>query len=60
MPTPADINNIVIQSSKAFAARFGQGMEGANPDYIKVVIVSLFLLGVIGYGWLGDFPNLKE
>lgn len=60
MPTPVDINNIVIQSSSAFAARFGQGMEHANPDYLKVATVLPSSSGATGYGWLGDFPNLKE
>ncbi|WJT10161.1 Mu-like prophage major head subunit gpT family protein [Vibrio harveyi] len=60
MPNPVDINNIVIQSSTAFSGRFDTGMSTANPDYEKIATVTSSSSGATGYGWLGDFPRLKE
>ncbi|MEA5313390.1 Mu-like prophage major head subunit gpT family protein [Vibrio parahaemolyticus] len=60
MPTPIDINNVVIESSTAFAGRFDMGMSKASPDYEQIATVTKSSSGATGYGWLGDFPKLKE
>ncbi|MGL5665979.1 MAG: Mu-like prophage major head subunit gpT family protein [Shewanella sp.] len=60
MPTPIDITKVVIESSTAFAGRFDMGMAGAKPDYQTVATVLPSSSGATGYGWLGDFPRLKE
>ncbi|MEF1256938.1 Mu-like prophage major head subunit gpT family protein [Vibrio sp. M260112] len=60
MPTPIDINDVVIQSSTAFAGRFDTGMNNAQPDYEAIATVTQSSAGATGYGWLGDFPRLKE
>ncbi|BCV65529.1 head protein [Shewanella carassii] len=60
MPSPIDINNVVIESKTAFAGRFDQGMGSAKPDYPLVATVLPSSAGATGYGWLGDFPRLKE
>ncbi|HIF9402031.1 TPA: Mu-like prophage major head subunit gpT family protein [Photobacterium damselae] len=55
-----DINAIVEESSAAFGARFDKGIGSANPVYEKVATVLDSHSGSTGYGWLGDFPSLKE
>ncbi|AZQ10119.1 Mu-like prophage major head subunit gpT family protein [Shewanella khirikhana] len=60
MPAPIDINAVVIESATAFAARFDGGMSSAKPDYPQVATVLPSSAGATGYGWLGDFPRLKE
>ena len=60
MPTPIDITDVVIESSTAFAGRFDSGMEKASPDYEMIATVTQSTAGATGYGWLGDFPRLKE
>lgn len=60
MPNPIDISNVVIESKTAFAGRFDAGKEGAKPDYPMIATVLPSSAGATGYGWLGDFPRLKE
>ncbi|UQN40656.1 Mu-like prophage major head subunit gpT family protein [Agarivorans sp. B2Z047] len=60
MPDPIDINDIVIESSKAFAAKFNEGMAGPNPEHELIATVLKSAAGATGYGFLGDFPRLKE
>ena len=60
MPAPIDINAVVTESSTAFAARFNAGMGTAKPTYQQVATVLPSNAGATGYGWLGDFPRLKE
>lgn len=55
-----DINSIVVESSKAFAARFNAGIGSAKPDYTQVATVLKSTTGATAYGWLGDFPRLKQ
>ncbi|MDM5062623.1 Mu-like prophage major head subunit gpT family protein [Aeromonas salmonicida] len=55
-----DPTAIVVESSTAFAARFSGGWESAKPDYRLVSTVIQSSAGATGYGWLGDFPRLKE
>lgn len=60
MPAPIDISKVVVESSTAFSGRFDIGMSGAKPDYPAVATVLPSSKGATGYGWLGDFPRLKE
>lgn len=60
MPAPIDINAVVIESSTAFAARFNAGVGTAKPTYQQVATVLPSNAGATAYGWLGDFPRLKE
>jgi len=60
MPAPIDISSVVIESSTAFSSRFDSGLSGAKPDYPMIATILPSSSGATGYGWLGDFPRLKE
>lgn len=55
-----ELRALFEESSTAFSVRFDKGIENAKPTYEKVATVLNSNSGSTGYGWLGDFPTLKE
>lgn len=54
------VGQVIHHASSAFNLKFTQGVESASPDYIKIATVVPSTAASTGYGFLGEFPMLKE
>lgn len=56
----SDLGELVFHASNAFAKKFSDGMEAGEPLYLKVATEASSSSATTGYGWLEEFPMLKE
>jgi len=56
----SEFNNTIINASAAFNVKFKGGQEAAEPDYKGICTVIPSIAATTGYGFLGEFPMLKE
>lgn len=56
----SEFNNTIINASAAFNVKFKGGQEAAEPDYKGICTVIPSVAATTGYGFLGEFPMLKE
>lgn len=54
------VDTVIHHASTAFNLKFNQGVEKANPDYMQIATVVPSTAASTGYGFLGEFPMLKE
>ena len=54
------LGDLIHHASTAFAKKFSDGMEAGEPLYLKVASTAPSTSGSTGYGWLEEFPMLKE
>ncbi len=56
----ASLQSVILNASAAFNVKFKGGQESANPDYKSFSTVIQSTAASTGYGFLGEFPMLKE
>ncbi|ENG4560557.1 Mu-like prophage major head subunit gpT family protein [Salmonella enterica subsp. enterica serovar Give] len=55
-----DVNEVIMQASSAFNMLFKEAAEKAEPDYLKVATIIPSVSSSTGYGFLAEYPMMKE
>lgn len=56
----SELNSTIINASAAFNVKFKGGQDAADPDHKKICTIIPSTAATTGYGFLGEFPMLKE